>query len=407
MQEGHILEWLCSEGEAVSVGQSLFVVETDKAATEVPAEQAGTLLKIQVQAGSTVPVSTPVAWIGAPGETIPQMERSVPTQEPAAQIEEKPVSPTSKEVIATEKPEPVLASPIAKRLARELGVDLNAVQEHTRRRRITEADVQAYADGQANARLVAPADKVSAVQPDLDFMLVEPTPLQWAMAARMIESAAIPQSVAVCDADWTNLERSRSELLSNWEASHGFRLTYTHILAALVTRALESHPLLNASWTPDGIRLYRSVNLGVAMATQRGLVVPVVRRANEQSLEEIASGIERLHQAAERNRLLPHDLEGGTFTLTNVGMLGITLSIPVLNPPQSGILAVGAKRDQVTMPNGELKSIPVVTITLVSDHRIVDGAASAAFLGRIKEFVENPELALLESKGSGSASREG
>jgi pyruvate dehydrogenase E2 component (dihydrolipoamide acetyltransferase) len=407
MEEGHVLEWLCSESEAVSVGQPLFVVETDKAAIEVPADQEGTLLKILVPAGSAVPTGTPVAWIGAPGEAIPEVERPAPVQEPAARTEEKPVSPPAGAVVAAERPERVLASPFAKRLARELGVGLKAVQEHTGRRRLTRADVQAYADAQETAVRAAPTEKKLGVRPEVEFTLVEPTPLQRTMAARMTESAAIPQFANAVDVDLTNLEQFRSELMSSWEACCGFRLTYTHILAAMAVRALESQPILNASWTPEGIRLYGVVNLGVAMATERGLVVPVVRRANQLSLEEIASEIVRLQQAAGRNRLLPDDLAGGTFTLTNVGMMGITLSIPVLNPPQSGILAVAAKRDRVTVENGELKSLPVTTITLVADHRIVDGAMGAAFLRRVKELVENPWLVLLKSRSSGSISEGG
>ncbi len=412
MQEGRMLEWLCSEGDAVVVNQPLFVVETDKAAVEVPAEETGILLKILVSAGSTVPIGTPVAWIGAPGEVIPEVEKPTPPQEPAVRVEEKPSSPSSRVVVTAQEPEPVLAGPRAKYLARELGVDLKAVQEHARRKRIREADVQAYARARGMpAALVA--KKVGA-EPDVGFVLLQPTPLQRAMASRMTKSAAIPQFAAACDVKLTNLERFRGELLSTWEASHGFRLTYTHILAALVSRALESHPTLNASWMPDGIRLYHVVNLGVAVATERGLVVPVVRRANQLSLEEIAAGIVRLRKRAESNRLLPHELEDGTFTLTNVAMMGITLSVPLLNPPQSGILGVAAKRAHLKLENGELKSIPVATVTLVADHRIVDGAASAAFLARLKELVENPWLVLsgkeasvpLSSKVEGRATTE-
>lgn len=402
MQEGRILEWLCSEGEAVSVGQPLFVVETDKAATDVPAEQPGILRRILVQAGSTVPVGATVAWIGAPGEAIPEIERTAPVSEPDSQTRAKPAGPFPEVVIADEGPERVLASPIAKRLGRELGVDLGAVREYSGRRRIREADVRAFHnDAQAKAKRAAPADRKPAAQPDAEFTLIEPTPLQRTMAARMTESAAVPQFAAARDADLTNLEQFRSGMLSRWEARCGFRLTYTHIFALLVSRALESHARLNASWTRDGIRLYRDINLGVAMATERGLVVPVVRRANRLSLEEISGEIVRLQQAAERNRLSPQDLEGGTFTLTNVGMMGITLSIPLLNPPQSGILAVAAKRARVTIEDGQLKSVPVATITLVADHRVVDGAIGAAFLGHVSELVQNPWLALLESQASG------
>ncbi len=393
MQDARILEWLCSEGDAFTFDQPLFVAETDKAAVEVPAERAGTLLKILVPAGSTVPIGTPVAWVGAPGEVLRDVEMRQQLQEPAVQVQEKPSIPSSGIEIAAEKPELVLATPMAKRLARELCVDLKALEEHVGRRLIREADVQAYAQTQATMRTARVA-KTLVAEPDTEFVLHELTPLQRAMASRMAQSAAIPQFASACDAEMTNLEQFRSELLSTWEASHGFRLTYTHILAALVARALESHPTLNASWTPNGIRLYRVVNLGVAMATERGLVVPVVRGANQLSLGEIAVEITRLRQAAERNRLLPRDLEGGTFTLTNVGMMGITFSLPLLNPPQSGILAVAAKRAHLTVENGELRSIPVTMITVVADHRIVDGAASAAFLARVKELIENPWLVM-------------
>lgn len=375
MQEGRILEWLCAEGEVVSKGQPLFVVETDKAAVEVAAEKTGTLLKIVVEAGLTVATNTLVAWIGAEDETVPEIEKAQPDTGSVTWLEEKPSQPPSMGAVGPAGPLAVRASPRAKRLARELDVDLREVQEQAGAKRIREADVRAYADAQA-------------------FELLKPTPLQRAMATRLAQSAAIPQFSAVCDVNMTGLDRYNSQLGLDWEESHGFRLTHTHILASLVAQALQSCPRLNASWTEEGIRLYRTVNLGVAMATDRGLVVPVVRSANLLSLDRIASEIARLRQAAECNRLLPQDMDGGTFTLTNVGMMGITLSIPVLNPPQSGILAVGTKRDHLTLEDGQLRSIPVSTVTLVADHRVVDGAISARFLGRLKELVENPWLAL-------------
>jgi pyruvate dehydrogenase E2 component (dihydrolipoamide acetyltransferase) len=396
MHEGRILEWLCSEGEAVTVGRPLFVVETDKAATEVPAEHLGTLRKILVEAGSTVGIGATVAWIGTPSEAIPEVVDPAPPTESEPRITTKPARPSADAAAGVEDSERVLASPIAKRLARELGVDLRAVREHTGRRRIRETDVQAYHDRAMVTTASPRRDPVSEAQPEAEFTLVEPTPLEQTMAARMTESASVPQLAAARDVDLTALERFRGELLSDWKARHGFRLTYTHIFAALVSRALEDHPRLNASWTPDGIRLYHGVNLGVAMATERGLVVPVVQRANHLSLEEISREIVRLQRGSEGNRLAHEDLSGGTFTLTNVGMLGITLSIPLLNPPQSGILAVAAKRAHAVVESGELKSIPVTTLTAVADHRVVDGAGAAAFLRRLSELAQNPETVLLE-----------
>ena len=384
MEKGRILEWLCEEGSAVSAGQALFDVETDKAAIEVPAEDAGILLSVLVPTEAIVPIGTAVAWIGARGETIPEAETSRPPEERGV------ASPPQRIAVTSGDPEAVTASPVAKRLARELGIDLADVQKYVRKKRIREVDIRAYADAPKTAvRMEGPA-----VAGDAAFELFEPTPLQRAMASHLSQAASVPQAAAACEVDLTDLEHLRDELLVEWKVAYGFRLTHTHMLARLVALALESCPTLNASWTDEGIRLYRTVNLGLAMASNRGLVVPVVRHANQLSLAEIAAEIVRLQQAVERNRLLPQDLAGGTFTMTNVGMLGITLSIPLLNPPQSGILGIGAKRAQLVLEDGELKTIPVAMITVSSDHRVVDGVASAAFLRRVKELIENPRSVL-------------
>jgi pyruvate/2-oxoglutarate dehydrogenase complex dihydrolipoamide acyltransferase (E2) component len=283
----------------------------------------------------------------------------------------------------------VAASPVAKRLARELGVDLAAVQAFVGTKRIRESDVRAFAAREADE---TPAGPPPGGEPE--FELLELTPLRRTMASHLAQAASIPQSAAACQVDLTNLKTLRNDLLDGWEAAHGWRLSYTHMLAALVSRALPSCPTLNASWTEEGIRLYRTVNLGVAMASERGLVVPVVRNAHQLSLAEIGAEIVRLQRAVERNRLLPTDLEGGTFTMTNVGMLGITLSLPLLNPPQSAILGIGAEDSKVVLEDNKLWSIPTAWITTASDHRVVDGAAAAQFLQQLKALIENPRAVL-------------
>lgn len=384
MEEGRIVEWLCAEGNAVASGQALFVVETDKASIEVQAEEAGILLRVLVPIDATVPVGAAVAWIGAPGDAIPEAEALHPPKEQEA------VSSPRDITVAPRDPVAVAASPVAKRLARELGIDLEDVQKHVGQKRIREADIRAYAD----ARSTAMGTDAPEADGDAEFELIKPTPLQRAMASHLSQAAAIPQAAAACEVNLTGLELLRNELSADWEASHGFRLSFTHMLAPLVALALESCPTLNATWTDEGIRLYRTINLGVAMASDRGLVVPVVRGANQLSLPEIASEIVRLQRATMGNRLHPKDLEGGTFTITNVGMLGITLSIPLLNPPQSGILAIGAMQPQLVLKNGQPVTIPVTLITVTFDHRVVDGVAAAAFLQRLKELMENPRSVL-------------
>jgi pyruvate dehydrogenase E2 component (dihydrolipoamide acetyltransferase) len=414
MQEGRIVDWLAAEGELVRPGQILFTVETDKAAVEVPTEEPGVLLKILVRAGETVPVSTVVAWVGAPGEALPGSGAGPLVPGDARPADSTQAAPG---VAGPASPAPgasieeVLASPIARRMARELGLDLRDVQAYSGQKRVREADVQAYADAQktlsqpvASAAGINPRD-VAGVEPArlappaspapaAPFEVVRPTPLQKAMAARMSQAAAIPQMAAACDVDLGALEQLKTQLGPGWEVAQGFRLTYTHLMAALIARAAGACPGANASWTEEGIRFYRDVNLGIAMASERGLVVPVVRDAGRRPLREIAAEIIRLQHAAKQNRLPASELEGGTITMTNVGMLGIELSIPLLNPPQSAIVAVGARREQVVLEGGEIRTKPVLTITVVADHRVMDGVAVAAFLGQIKQLLEHPHAAL-------------
>ncbi len=416
MQEGRILEWLCAEGQELYAGQSLFVVETDKAATEVPADQAGVLLKILVPAGVDVPVGSTVAWVGLAGEVLPDAAPS--GQNPAGQkLENTPAGvagPTSGagggDANQAEAGQ-IMATPVAKRMARELGVDLKDVAQYTGKLRVREADLQAYFDSRSKT---PPASASQPLQPDAaafkepppgvaekpvigepaEFQLIQPNPVQRAMAAHLVQSALIPQAAAGCELDLTQLDHFRDQLQSGWEKKFGFRLTYTHLIAALTARAIREHPLLNASWTDQGIRLYPAVNLGIAMASQRGQLVPVVQHAHERALGNLAGEIVRLQTAINNNRLAPQDMQGGTVTLTNVGMLGIELSIPVLNPPQSAILGVGARRTRLILDNGQIKSIAVMSVTLVVDHRMVDGSVQGAFFKTFKEFIENPALVL-------------
>lgn len=390
MEEGRIAEWLCEEGNAVAAGQALFVVETDKASVEVLAEENGTLLKVLVPIDATVLVGAAVAWIGAPGDAIPEAEALQPPKEQEAVSSPKDITVASGDTVTSRDPVAVAASPVAKRLARELGIDLEDVQRHVGQKRIREGDIRAYAD----ARSTEMGTDGPEAAGETDFELIKPTPLQRAMASHLSKAAAIPQAAAACEVNLTSLELLRNELSADWEASHGFRLSFTHMLALLAAHALESCPTLNATWTDEGIRLYRTINLGVAMASDRGLVVPVVRGANQRSLAELAGEIVRLQRATMGNRLRPQDLEGGTFTITNVGMLGITLSIPLVNPPQSGILAIGAKRDQLVLKDGQPVTIPVTLITVSFDHRVVDGVAAAEFLQRLKELMEDPRSVL-------------
>jgi len=384
MEEGRILQWLSKEGDRVSVGQTLFVVETDKAAIEVPAELEGTLLKVLVPAGETVPIASLLGWIGKVNETLPSGE------EPRPQSTAVRAAPQERAPLDSREPEDIIASPIARRMARELGIDLRDVQAHLGTKRIREADVQAFA--KVAGRTAGPSALPASGTPDSE--LVQPTPFQRAMASHLAQAASIPHLAVECEVELTRLRLLRDQLAANWSAAHVFPLTLTPILAALAAKALGAGSLLNASWTNEGIRLYQDVNLGVAMASDRGLVVPVVRNANRLSLSDMAAEIARLREAASANRLQPADLEGGTFTITNMGMLGVTRLTPVISPPQSAILGIGAAQTRLTLDEGNLKQVEFCAVTLAADHRLVDGAQSAVFLRRFKELAEDPEALL-------------
>lgn len=417
MQDGRIFEWLCAEGQSVSAGQPLFVIETDKATTEVAAEQAGVLLKVVVPAGVDIPVGTTVAWIGRAGEGLPAVESALQGAAVAAgplpagaASQSAPPGLSAAPVSGEESPAEISASPVARRMARELGIDLHEVARLTGLKRIREADIQAFLEAREKeppppAQALPPAAGINepvwtgapaagSAPPQPEYEIIQPRPLHKAMASRMAQAALVPQMAAGCEVDLSRLEKFREELLVGWEKKYGFRLSYTHLLAVLAARAVVTQPFLNASWTEQGIRLYRRVDLGIAMATERGLLVPVVRGAGERSLGDLACEIVRLQAAAKSNHLRLEDLEGGTFTLTNVGMLGIEFSVPLLNPPQSAILGVGARRTKLALENGLVKQVPVMSVTLVSDHRIVDGAVQGAFLRTLREYMENPTLVL-------------
>ncbi len=414
MQTGRILEWLCTEGQTVSAGQPLFVVETDKATTEVPADETGVLLKIVVRAEVEIPVGTTVAWIGLANENVPDGDLVSTDSVGVAPVEAVPVltEPTGSETLPAEPipADEIMATPVAKRMARELGVDLKAVAGHAGKQRVREADVQAYIEARAQLREAshpsptvpqetAPAATAAITGPLPsvgmgEYQIIQPTPLQRAMAARMTQAALVPQSAAGCEVNLSALDAFRDSLQAGWEKEFDFRLSYTHLIAALMARAVKTCPLLNASWTEEGSRLYASVNLGVAMATARGLVVPVVQRAHERSLGDVAQEIVRLRHAAQTNRLGPQDLQGGTVTLTNAGTLGIEFPVPVLNPPQSAIVAIGARRTKLILDDGQVRPVAVMSITLVSDHRLVDGAVQGAFLQTFQGYLENPAQVL-------------
>jgi pyruvate dehydrogenase E2 component (dihydrolipoamide acetyltransferase) len=399
MESGTIVKWLKAEGDRVEQGEPLYEVDTDKATQEVEAEQSGVLLRIAVAEGE-VPVGETVAVIGEPGETLPEApakkapsangtgapateHSTVRASEPAPAAE--PASaPAAADASAAQ--ERVKASPLARRMARERGIDLAGLRGTGPDGRIIAGDVAGAG--------VAPAPAADApVSPPVEGE-VESIPhstVRKTIARRLTAAWDIPVFQLTVSVDMTHandlVERSR-------ELNPDVRVTVTDLLAKVCARALVRHPELNAQFGDDAILRFPSANIGIAVAAPQGLVVPVIAAAERLSLVEIADRRAALVARAREGRLAPADLDGGTFTISNLGMFGVEQFTAVLNPPQAAILAVGATVDRPVASGGEIVVAPMMTVTLTVDHRAVDGGPAAGFLQTVKTFLEDPALAL-------------
>jgi pyruvate dehydrogenase E2 component (dihydrolipoamide acetyltransferase) len=385
MESGTIVKWLKSEGDAVEKGEPLYELDTDKVTQEVEAEASGVLLKIAVTEGE-VAVGHTIGFIGAQDESVPDVAADAPAapeavaEAPAAAApapEPTPISSTSNGRIK--------ASPLARRIARERGVDLAAVRGTGPDGRIVAEDVE-----RAEAQTAAPV----AAAPVVVSGEIERRPLsniRKVIARRLTEAWTVPAFQLTVDVD---MSRAEDLVQRQRELNPNVRVTITDLLTRLCAQALMRHRDMNVRLGDDELLVYPSADVGIAVAAPQGLVVPVVRSADRLSLAEIAAVRGDLVARARDARLRQEDLDGGTFTISNLGMFGVDQFVAVLNPPQASILAVGRTRDQVVPVEGELLVLPVMTMTLTCDHRAVDGATGAAFLGTVKAFLEDPGLAL-------------
>ncbi|MGI6037203.1 MAG: dihydrolipoamide acetyltransferase family protein [Limnochordia bacterium] len=393
MEEGTVNAWLKKEGEAVQEGEPLVEVMTDKAAVEVESPGSGILRKIIVPEGGTVPIADLIGVITAPDEELPPGYGQVdaPAEEPAPAV--APAAPAAErapEAPAAKGKGRIKASPAAKRVAREAGLSLEVLGTIVGTGpggRITEKDVQDYVAQQkaAPAPVSAPA---AAPAPTGELEPV--TGIRKIMAKRMLESVTTqPQFALSVDVDMGEMINLRRRLL---EIYPDVRISYTDILVAITARALEDHPEVNSRWEDGQIRRLGEVNVGVAVGAENGLVVPVVKGANRKRISQISGELKELIQKAQAGKLGPEEISGGSFTISNLGMFGIDRFQAIINPPESGILAVGQMKDQAVVRDGEITVRPMMSLTVTLDHRVLDGVQGARFLGRIKEMMENPLL---------------
>jgi len=411
MEEGTIIRWLKEQGEEVEKGEPLFEVQTDKVVMEVEAPASGTLGKILIPEGETVPVVQVIAYILEPGEEAPE-EWPIPVAiAEAASV--KPVSEAK-----------VLATPAAKRVARDMGIDLAQVRGSGEGGMVTREDLLRFLEEKPAPAVTAPErvkasprarrlaqekgvdiSQVRGTGPQgriterdlLDFLaaqeLLTPGPIQRVTAQRMTESfTSTPHFYLTIEAKATKLVELRERLRPIIEEKAGAHLTFTDILIVLVAKALRDHPLANASWEEGRIRIWKEINIGLATAVEEGLIVPVIKRADEKGLAQIARERKELANKAAEGRLSLEELEAGTFTLTNLGMLGVDEFGAIINPPQSAILAVGRIAERPVVEEGEVVARPTIRLTLSLDHRVWDGAQGARFLSDLKALIEESEL---------------
>jgi pyruvate dehydrogenase E2 component (dihydrolipoamide acetyltransferase) len=407
MEAGTIVRWLKSEGEAVAKGEPLFELDTDKVTQEVEAETDGVLLKIVLPEGEA-DVGTTVAVIGAEGEDVSELvagaaggnggaPAATPSAPPAATESAAPETPSGSEPQsqvaapaaappAREPGERVKASPLARRIARERGIDLAALTGTGPEGRIIAEDVE-----KAQAAPAPAAAPVAARAGEVE--IVELTSIRRTIARRLTEAWEAPVFQLTVTADCTELVATRErmvELLREGET----KPTVNDVLTRLVAAALLRHRPVNALFVEGKIHRHPSANVGIAVATPNGLIVPVIRDADRRSVQEIAAARADLVSRARDGKLQLADLEGGTFTISNLGMYGIEQFIAVLNAPQVAILAVGSIEDRPHAIDGQLEIAPTMTLTLTCDHRAIDGSEGAEFLRTVKALVEAPALAL-------------
>jgi len=359
MKEGTVVQWFRKEGEAVQKGEPLVEILSEKVTYDMEAPESGVLRKILAPEGENVPIDQAIGIITASDEAIPEAETATLAAEAKVQEVEvtKPESPTE-----TGR---ALASPAAKRLAKELGVDLAQVAGTGPEGRIVEDDVKRFAQ-----RLMA-KPRVREVVPLAGIR--KTTAERVSLSAR-----TAPHSTITMEADMSKVERLRQRT----------DVSYTDVLVKAVGQALKEHMYMNSTLENDQIKVFEDINVGVAVATEKGLVVPVVHNADKKTLSEVAATLKELIAKTKGDKLAKDDVTGGTFTITNLGMYGVDTFIPIINPPEAAILGVGRIAQRPTVENGEIKIKPITQLSLSYDHRIVDGAPAAQFLQKIRQILE-------------------
>jgi pyruvate dehydrogenase E2 component (dihydrolipoamide acetyltransferase) len=391
-ETGKLIAWRKQEGDRVVKGEPLLEIETDKAVVEVEAPSDGILAGVKAAAGEDIPVGQIIAWIVAPGEAVPA-ENDAPVAPAARAGSHAKAEPAQTAPVAASSPATPAAtakiSPKARRLAKELGVDIATLQGSGPGGEILASDVQA-----ASPATTAPSQE----KPSPGSKIEVPTSLGRIMAERTTQSwTTVPHFFVTRDLEASALDQYRDSIVGEIETAHQVRVTHTDILVALVARTLLKHPRLNASWSPEGIHLHDHVNMGIAIAVNDGVVAAVIPNAHSASLAEIARQRREVADRARAGKLRPADIADATFTISNLGMYQVDQFSAIITPPQAAILAVGGIADRVVAVDGKPVIRSMMTVTVSCDHRVADGARAAMFLKDLAAAIREPGKLLTNS----------
>lgn len=374
MKKATVVKWHKREGEGVKKDETIAEIETDKVTCQIQSPQDGILLKILGQKGANVPVGGILAYVGQQGEQVPEnvVAPPSPTDKPAP-IAGKQSS--AQPLIQSPASDKKRVSPRAKRLVEEKGIDLSRIVGSGPEGMILESDILAYIE--TNLSRTSNGLKVKQVIPF--------TAIRKAIAENMTASLqGMAQVTLMAEAEVSRFQK----ILAGAESSDDHP-TYTDLLVQLVSKTLENHPMLNSTIEEDQIKIIEEINIGVGVAAESGLVVPVIKNANKKGLSEISTALKGLGEKARQQKLMLEDVSGGTFTVTNLGMYGITAFTPIINPPQTSILGVGEVTLKPVVDSGKIEVRPMMMLSLTFDHRAMDGHIAANFLRDLRKAIES------------------
>jgi pyruvate dehydrogenase E2 component (dihydrolipoamide acetyltransferase) len=391
MTEGVIVAWHKKVGDDVKSGDILAEVETDKATMELENYVKGTLLHIGIEAGQSVPVDAIIAVVGAKGEDISGLltEAAAPKAEaPEAKTEMATSTPATSPIEApttqTTSDTRLKASPLAKKIAEEKGVDISKVSGSGDNGRIVKRDIENFSPAASGSK---PSVSIPAIVGTESFDDVTVSQMRKAIARRLSESKnGAPHFYLTMSINMDKVIEARKVM----NDISPVKISVNDIIIKAVAASLRQHPKVNSSWLGDKIRMNHHIHVGVAVAIEDGLIVPVVKFADNKTISHISAEVKELADKAKNKKLQPTEFEGSTFTISNLGMFGIDQFTAIINPPESCILAVGAAQETVVVENGQMKVANIMKVTLSCDHRSVDGAVGSAFLQTLKAMLENP-----------------